>query len=75
MTTPLLKFYLELGVRVDNIRTFFEYIPTTDTGKFSDKVIHFCKQGDSDPSQKCAGESWKLAGNSNYGMKFFSHSG
>ncbi len=70
VTTPLLKYYLSLGIRVDAVHTFFEYIETTETGNFSDLVIENRKLGDRDPTQKCLGDSWKLAGNSSYGRRY-----
>ena len=66
-STDLLKFYLDLGVVVEKIEKFYEYIPTTDTGKFSDLVIHYRKEGDKNKDIKCTGDNWKLAGNSFYG--------
>lgn len=62
LTTDLLQFYLRMGIVVDRIRTFYEYIPTTETGVFSDLVIHYRKQGDEDPSLKSIAEAWKLTG-------------
>ena len=68
LITPLLKYYLELGLRVTKIHYtvhFPDHKPCFQ--KFADKVCQARRQGDKDPDSEVLANTFKLVGNSAYG--------
>ena len=65
--SPLLKWYVEHGLRVTKIHQVVEYTPSTSFKEFGEKVSDARRAGDADPNKKIIAESEKLKGNSSYG--------
>ena len=68
LITPLLKYYLELGLRVTKIHYtvhFPDHKPCFQD--FADKVCDARRLGDKDPDSEVLANTFKLVGNSAYG--------
>ena len=68
LITPLLKYYLELGLRVTKVHYtvhFPDHKPCFRA--FADKVCEARRQGDKDPDSEVLANTFKLVGNSAYG--------
>ncbi len=66
-TTDMMRFWMDNGIQVEKIHKFYEYKPSTSVSKFVDTVTKHRRAADDDPALKCAGENFKLCGNSTYG--------
>ena len=67
LSTPLLKWYLELGLVITNIYTVIEYIPNAAFNSFMKQVAQARLDGDRDKDKALIVETMKLIGNSSYG--------
>ncbi len=63
ITTPLLQYYLELGLEVTRIYQVVEYGRKACFKKFVDFVAQRRRDADKDPKLKVLGENAKLIGN------------
>ena len=64
--SPLLKWYVEHGLKVTQIHQVVEYTPAACFQKFGDNISDARRTGDADP-EKTVAETRKLDGNSSYG--------
>ena len=67
LITPLVKWYLEHGLKVTHVYEFVQYFPQTCFKNFGDKVSEARRSGDTDPDKAILAASFKLFGNSAYG--------
>ena len=67
LATPLLKFYLEKGLIVENISLVVEYDSGNCFSNFTEKITAARRLGDEKPSTKLHADTAKLMGNSAYG--------
>ena len=65
--TPLLKWYLDHGLKVSNITLIIEYEPSPCFREFGENVSEARREGDQDPDKTIIAEIMKLLGNSSYG--------
>jgi hypothetical protein len=66
--SPLLKWYVEYGLKVTQIHQVVEYKPAACFQKFgADNISEARHAGDADPEKKIVAETHKLDGNSSYG--------
>ena len=65
--SPLLKWYVEHGLKVTQIHQVVEYTPAACFQKFGDNISDARRAGDADPEKKIVAETRKLDGNSSYG--------
>ncbi len=68
LITPLLTWYMNKGLVVSKLHWVREFRSDRAFKPLSDQVLHFRKQADIDPSMELQGNSFKLAGNSIYGI-------
>ncbi len=66
VTSDLLAFYLEKGITVTQVRSWFEYKPSSAAKPFIDKVTAFRQKADQDEMTKQLASLYKLTGNSTY---------
>jgi len=66
LTTPLLRWYLDHGLKVTNIHKVIEFSPRACFVDFGEKITEARRQGDLHPRYKLIGETMKLIGNSRY---------
>jgi hypothetical protein len=62
LATPVLKWYLEQGLRVTDVYQLIQYTPETCFKQFGDEVSEARRTGDVDPSQAVVGNTMKLLG-------------
>ena len=67
LITPLLKWYVQHGLKVTKIHQVVEYTPTACFREFGEKISDARRAGDADPDKKIVAETMKLKGNSSYG--------
>ena len=67
LTTPLLQWYLQHGLVVDDIQQVIEYQPQRCFKAFGETVSDARRKGDLDPSKAILADTFKLLGNSAYG--------
>ena len=65
--SPLIKWYLEHGLVITKVHVLLKYIPSRPFQWFTEEVSNARREGDSDPSKKQLGDTFKLKGNSFYG--------
>ena len=65
--TPLLLFYLQLGLVCTKIRRFFEYIPKKCFNSFVHSAVDARRQGDENSISSVVAETIKLLADSSYG--------
>ena len=65
--SPLLKWYVEHGLKVTQIHQVEEYTPAACFQKFGDNISDVRRAGDADPEKKIVAETHKFDGNSSYG--------
>ena len=66
--TPLLKWYLENGLIVDDVEFIISYNPKRCFGWFVHRICDERRAADiGGPEQKIIGEAYKLMGNNGYG--------
>ena len=69
LITPLLLFYLELGLVCKKIYRFVEYIPVKCFNKFVQSAVNARREGDENPNSSVVAETMKLLANSSYGYQ------
>ena len=72
--TPLLNFYLSLGLQCTKIYRFVEYTPRKCFNKFVQSVVDARREGDENPHSGVVAETMKLIGNSSYGYQIMDRS-
>ena len=74
LKTPLLNFYLSLGLQGTKIYRFVEYTPRKCFNKFVQSVVDDRREGDENPHSGVVAETMKLLGNSSYGYQIMDRS-
>ena len=69
LITPLLLFYLQLGLVWTKIHHFVEYTPKKCFNSFVHSAVDAGRQGDKNPNSIVVAETMKLLANSSYGFK------
>ena len=72
--TPLLNFYLSLGLRCTKIYRFVEYTPRKCFNKFVQSVVDARREEDENPHSGVVAETMKLLGNSSYDYQIMDRS-
>jgi hypothetical protein len=65
--SPLLRWYVEHGLKVTQIHQVVEYTSAVCFQKFGDNISEARRAGDADPEKKIVSETRKLDGSSSYG--------
>ena len=66
LITPLLLFYLELGIVCKKIYRFVEYIPVKCFIYFVQSAVDVRREGDENPNSSVVAETMKLLANNSY---------
>ena len=69
LITPLLLFYLKLGLVCTTIHRFVEYTPKKRFNILMQSAVDAKKQGDENPNSGVVAETMKLLANSSYGYQ------
>ena len=69
LITPLLLFYLQLGLVVAKIHRFVEYTPEKCFNSFVQSAVDARMQGDENPNSSVVAKTMKLLANSFYGYQ------
>ena len=69
LTTPLLLFYVHLGLLCKKNYRLVEYIPVISSNKFEQSVVNARREGDENPNSNVVAETMKLLANSSYGYQ------
>ena len=72
--TPLLLFYLKLGLVCKKIHRFVQYTPRNFFGNFVQSSADARRQGDESPNSSVVAETMKLLANSSYGYQIMDRS-
>ena len=72
--TPLLLFYLQLGLVCTKIHRFVEYTPKKWFNSFVQSAVDARRQGDENPNSSVVAKTRKLLGNSSYGYQIMDRS-
>ena len=72
--TPLLKFYLKLGLSCTKIHRIVEYTPQKCSNDFGKSVVDARRKGDENLDSSVVAETMKLLGNSSYGYQIMDQS-
>ena len=72
--TPLLNFYLNLGLKCTKIYCFVQYTPKKCFNKFVQLVVDARRVGDENPESSVVAETKKSLGNSSYGYQIMDRS-
>ena len=72
--TPLLNFYLSLGLKCTKIYRFVQYILKKCFNIFVQSVVDARRAGDENPESNVLAETMKLLGNSSYGYQIMDRS-
>ena len=74
LITPLLLFYLQLGLVCTKIHRFVEYTPEKCFNSFVQSEVDARRQGDKNPNSSVVPETTKLLANSSYGYQIMDQS-
>ena len=74
LITPLLLFYLELGLVCKKIYRFVEYTPVKCFNSFVQSAVDARREGDENPNSSVVAETMKLLANSSYGYQIMDRS-
>ena len=74
LNTPLLKFYLDLGLVCKKIYRLVEYIQVICFNKFVQSAVNARQEGDENPNSSVVAETMKLLANSSYGYQIMDRS-
>ena len=74
LITPLLLFYLQLGLVVTKIHRFVEYTPTKCFNSFVQSAVDARRRGDENPISSVVAETMKLLPNSSHGYQIMDRS-
>ena len=72
--TPLLLFYLKLGLVCKKIHRFVQYTPRKCFNNFVQSAVDAPRQGDENPKSSVVAETMKLLANSSYGYQIMDRS-
>ncbi|XP_075263345.1 uncharacterized protein LOC142354893, partial [Convolutriloba macropyga] len=72
--TPLLNFYLSLGLKCTKIYRFVQYTPKKCFNNFVQSVVDARRAGDENTDSSVVAETMKLLGNSSYGYQIMDRS-
>ena len=72
--TPLLNFYLSLGLKCTKNYGFVQYTPKKCFNDFVQLVVDARRVGDKNPESSVVAETMKLLGNSSYGYQIMDRS-
>ena len=74
LITPLLLFYLDLGLVCKKIYRFVEYTPVKCFNKFVQSAVDARREGDENPNSSVVAETMKLLANSSYSYQIMDRS-
>ena len=74
LNTPLLLFYLELGLVCQKFYRFVDYTPVKCFNKFVQSAVNARREGDENPNSGVVAEAMKLLANSSYGYQIMDRS-
>ena len=72
--TPLLLYYLNLGLECTKIHRFVQYTPRKCFSSFVQPAVNARRQGDENPNSSVVAETMKLLANSSYGYQIMDRS-
>ena len=72
--TPLLNFYLSIGLKCTKIYRFVQYTPKKYFNNFVQSVVDARRAVDENPDSSVVAETMKLLGNSSYGYQIMDRS-
>ena len=72
--TPLLLFYLHLGLECTKINQFVQYTPKKCFSSFVQSAVNARRQGDENPNSSVVAETMKLLANSSFGYQIMDRS-
>ena len=72
--TPLLNFYLEIGLQCTTIYRFVQHTPRNCFNSFVQSVVDARREGDENPLSGVGAETMKLLGSSSYGYQIMDRS-
>ena len=67
--TPLLLYYLHLGLQCTKIHHFVQYTPKECFSSFVQSAVNARRQGDENPNSSVVAETMKFLANSSYGYQ------
>ena len=74
LITPLLLFYLELGLKCKKIYRFVEYPPVKCVNNFVQSAVNARREGDENPNSSVVAERMQLLADSSYGYQIMDRS-
>ena len=74
LITPLLLFYLDLGLICNKIYRFVQYIPLKCFNRFVQSAVNSRRETDDNPNSSVVAETMKLLANSSYGYQIMDRS-
>ena len=74
LITPLILFYLELGLQCKKIYCFVEYTQGNWFNKFVQSAVNARREGDENPNSSVVAEAMKLLANSSYSYQIMDRS-
>ena len=74
LITPLLLFFLQLGLVCTKFHRFVEYIPKKCFNSFEQSAVDARRQGDENPNSSVVAETMNLLANSSYGYQIMDRS-
>ena len=74
ITTPLLNFFLDLGLECDPICRFVQYTPMKCLNSFFQSAADARRKSDENPHSSVVAETMKLLAKSSYGYQFMDSS-
>ena len=74
LITPLLLFYLDLGLVCKKIYRSVEYVSVKCFNKIVQSAVNARREGDEDPNSSVVAETMKLLANSSYGYQIMDRS-
>ena len=74
LITPVLLFYLKLGLVCKKIYRFVEYTPVKCFNNFVQSAVDARREGDENPNSSVVAETMKLLANSSYGYQIMDRS-
>ena len=74
LITPLLLYYLKLGLVCTKIHRFVEYTPKNCFNSFVQSTVETRRQSDKNPNSNVVADTKKLPANSSYGYKIMQRS-
>ena len=74
LITPILLFYLKLGLKCTKIYRFVQYTPRKCFNTFVQSAVNARREGDENPNSSVVAETMKLLANSSYGYQIMDRS-